>query len=149
MVVCTCVAVTAMVTGVVVGILGLGESIPGSFIATTVRVISWSMILTGVVGLASGPGGMQELLAMILHRVPAGVWQRIPVNVAVKAKSWAATRGGLPEISVHGGNAATIGENTGMGVNSSNNGYATHDNAGMSVHSPLAGATAPSPRRGN
>lgn len=137
-VVCTCVAVTAMVTGVVVGILGLGESMPGSFIATTIRVCSWSMILIGVVGLASGPGGMQELLAMVLQRTPAWVWQRLPVNVAVKAKSWAATRGGLPEISVHGGNAAAGGEGAG--------GHGLE--AGMMAHSPMAGgATALSPRR--
>lgn len=102
-VVCTCVAVTSMLTGVVVGILGLGETLPGSFAANAIRLASWNMILVGVVALAAGQGGMVELAALALQRVPPGVWQRLPVEVAVRLKSWGATRGGLPETTAAGG----------------------------------------------
>jgi hypothetical protein len=98
-VVCTCVAVTSMVTGVLVGLLGLGETMPGSFISTLVRLTSWNLILIGVVALASGPGGMQELLVTLLQRIPPQVWQKLPTEMAVRLKSWATSRGSLPEVA--------------------------------------------------
>ena len=105
-IVCTCVAVTSMVTGVVVGLLGLNEALPSSLLSASVRLCSWNMILIGVVVLASGPGGMAELAALVLNRVPPVVWQLLPVGVAVKVKSWAASGKGLPTTSA---NAATTG----------------------------------------
>lgn len=45
-----------MVTGVVVGVLGLAEALPHSAGAALVRLISWAFILVGVAGeLATGP----------------------------------------------------------------------------------------------
>lgn len=113
-VVCTCVAVTSMVTGVVVGLLGLGEGMPGSFWAVAVRLCSWNLIGLGVVALASGPGGMTELVAMVLQRAPPSMWQLLPVDVAVKAKSWASGRAGLPEVAP--GPGAAVAGSGGGGV---------------------------------
>jgi hypothetical protein len=118
-VVCTCVAVTSMVTGVLVGLLGLGETMPGSLMASLVRLTSWNMILIGVVALASGPGGMQELLVTLLQRIPPQVWQRLPTDMAVRLKSWAASRGGLPEVGGHahsGSGSNSIGGGGGGGL---------------------------------
>jgi hypothetical protein len=117
-VVCTCVAVTSMVTGVVVGLLGLGETMPGSWISVLVRLTSWNMIMVGVVGLASGPGGMQELLVTLLQRIPPQVWNKLPSDMAVKLKSWAASKGTLPEVAGHahsGSGSNIIGGGGGIG----------------------------------
>jgi len=102
-VVCTCVAVTSMVTGVLVGLLGLGESMPGASFIAAMRLLSWTLILVGVVALASGPGGTRELALLLLQRVPPTVWQRLPVDFAVRAKSWASSKAGLPEVAPNTG----------------------------------------------
>lgn len=39
-----------MVTGVVVGVLGLAEALPNSAGAALVRLVSWAFILLGVAG---------------------------------------------------------------------------------------------------
>lgn len=117
-VVCTCVAVTSMVTGVAVGLLGLGEPLPGSITAALMLIVSWNLILMGVAALSSGPGGMQELLAAALQRVPDHIWKRLPTEVAVKAKSWSATRssgGALPEVRQQAAGAAGLGDGGGSG----------------------------------
>ena len=56
MVVCTCAAVSSMVTGVLVGLLALGERMPASRAARAVILASWLAIGLGVSGLANGPG---------------------------------------------------------------------------------------------
>ena len=55
-VVCTCAAVSSMVTGVLVGLLALGERMPASAAARAVVLASWLAIALGVSGLANGPG---------------------------------------------------------------------------------------------
>lgn len=121
-VVCTCVAVTSMVTGVLVGILGLGETLPGSNTVTMIRLLSWNLILIGVVALASGPGGMQELLAVALQHVPASVWQKIPTNMAVALKKWATSAtSGLPEVTLPSTKAAAIASTGNSSINANSN----------------------------
>jgi hypothetical protein len=89
-----------MVTGVVVGVLGLAEALPHSAGAALVRLISWAFILVGVAVLANGAGGTRELAAVLLAKLPAGVWKVLPVSAAVKIKSWATHRVELPELAV-------------------------------------------------
>mmetsp|Transcript_29107 Transcript_29107/g.82036 ORF Transcript_29107/g.82036 Transcript_29107/m.82036 type:complete len:362 (-) Transcript_29107:226-1311(-) len=60
-VVCTCAAVAAMVTGVVIGLVGLGEPIPEDRESQLLQGASWISILVGVM-LLSGAGGMTNLL---------------------------------------------------------------------------------------
>lgn len=146
-IVCTLAAVSAMVTGVVVGVLGLAEALPQTAGAALVRVLSWACILLGVTGvprllgplrsvwvcvwgswessvlqqqacgrcvrlrkrlgetsaplscntpllhsapspihpatapvLANGAGGTRELAAVLLSKLPAGVWKALPVR---------------------------------------------------------------------
>jgi hypothetical protein len=45
-----------MVSGVAVGILALGERLPGSPAARLARLASWVLILAGIAGLAAGSG---------------------------------------------------------------------------------------------
>ena len=56
MVVCTCAAVSSMGTGVLVGLLVLGERMPASRAARGLRLASWLCIGLGVAGLANGSG---------------------------------------------------------------------------------------------
>jgi len=81
-------------------------------------ILSWNMILLGVVALSSGPGGMRELLAAALQRVPDHVWKRLPTDLAVKGKSWSAARsvnGGLPEVRQQAAGGAGLGDGGGSG----------------------------------
>ena len=57
--VCTAAAVTSMVSGVAVGILALGERLPGSPAARLARFASWVLILAGIAGLAAGSGDVR------------------------------------------------------------------------------------------
>lgn len=82
-VVCTCVAVTSMVAGVLIGVLGLGEDMSGSLSVQLVRLSSWIFILLGVVSLAVGIKGMVKFAADL---VPPFVLQYLPVNLAVQIK---------------------------------------------------------------
>lgn len=97
-VVCTCVAVSSMVLGVLIGILGLAESVSGTLGAITLRIVSWMLILLGVVMLASGTAGIRELAYLVSQKIPPQIWQKIPADVAVRLKSWTAHKGELPEV---------------------------------------------------
>ena len=98
-VVCTCVAVTAMVVGVVVGIVGLGESMPSSSGAIVLRMLSWASILYGVVVLSGGAKLVRETIGILIQKIPTQYWHHIPPHVAVKIKNWALHEHGLPEVS--------------------------------------------------
>ena len=65
-VVCTCAAVSSMVTGVLVGLLALGERMPSSRAARAVILASWLAITLGVSGLANGPGECLPALARMM-----------------------------------------------------------------------------------
>lgn len=60
-VVCTCAAVSSMGTGVLVGLLVLGEAMPVTPAARALRLASWLAITAGVAGLANGSGNPQDL----------------------------------------------------------------------------------------
>ena len=87
-IVCTCLAVSSMVVGVVTGILGLGEPVPLTFTSMWVRLASWTCILYGVVVLSGATRQVHELLAYGLDYVPANVWGLLPEHVAIKVKNW-------------------------------------------------------------
>jgi hypothetical protein len=56
-VVCTLAAAASMVSGVLVGLLALGEGLPRTAGRRALRVLSWALILAGVSNLAGGGGG--------------------------------------------------------------------------------------------
>lgn len=87
--VCTCAAVTAMVSGVAVGVVGLGESMPATARGKVVRLLSWSLILSGVSMIAHGPEGMQVAAAMLASLFPRGVLNKLPTPMAVKLRQTA------------------------------------------------------------
>lgn len=87
-IVCTCVAVVAMVVGVVVGIVGLGESMPSSPGSIVVRLCSWGCIMYGVVVLSGGAKLLREVLAACIGLIPATYWHHIPDGIAMKMKNW-------------------------------------------------------------
>ena len=55
-IVCTCAAVSSMVTGVAVGLVALGETMPTGVAARVSVLVSWLLIALGVTGLANGKG---------------------------------------------------------------------------------------------
>ncbi|EFN54092.1 hypothetical protein CHLNCDRAFT_136216 [Chlorella variabilis] len=99
LIVCTLAAVSSMVTGVLVGVLGLAEALPQTAGAVVTRVLSWACVLLGVTVLANGAGGARELAAVVLSKLPDFVWKVLPVSLAVKMKSWATHRVELPELA--------------------------------------------------
>lgn len=87
--VCTCAAVTAMVSGVAVGVVGLGESMPSTARGKVVRLLSWSLILSGVSMIAHGPEGLQVAAAMLASLFPRGLLNKLPTPMAVKLRQTA------------------------------------------------------------
>ena len=87
-IVCTCLAVSSMVVGVVTGILGLGEPVPVTLVSIWLRLASWACILYGVVVLSGATKQAEELVAYLLDFVPANVWLMVPEAVAIKIKNW-------------------------------------------------------------
>ena len=63
-VVCTCATVSSMGTGVLGGLLALGERMPAAPAARALRLASWLCITLGVAGLANGSGARRR------HRLP-------------------------------------------------------------------------------
>jgi drug/metabolite transporter (DMT)-like permease len=137
-VVCTCAAVSSMVTGVLVGMIGLAEPLPDGKTALLIRITSWAAVLVGVIALANGAGGLKELLAMLLGQLPPRVWKAMPVAVAVRLKSWSSLHGRveLPELSMQGVGSPGPGTgNSGSGGGSSNNN--NNGGVGGTPHSSL------------
>lgn len=87
-IVCTCAAVVSMVVGVLVGVVGLAESMPSSPGAIMVRVWSWIFILYGIIVLSGGTKLLKEMFAYVIQCIPAQVWHQVPDHVAVKIKNW-------------------------------------------------------------
>jgi hypothetical protein len=66
-----------MVTGVAVGILALGERLPGSPTARLARLTSWLLILAGIAGLAGGSG---ETHAVACRSAYSGAGEASPAS---------------------------------------------------------------------
>jgi len=76
-VVCTCAAVAAMITGVVVGLVGLGEHLPTHTRGRVAQFASWAAILMGVAVL-SGAGAHVQ--------VPKRVWAWLPPWLSLRLR---------------------------------------------------------------
>lgn len=70
-VVCTLAAVSSMVSGVLVGLLALGEQMPRSGYRRLLRLVSWLLILFGVANL-SGGGDLDDMLHRLEEAVRGG-----------------------------------------------------------------------------
>ncbi|KAJ9515236.1 hypothetical protein QJQ45_002366 [Haematococcus lacustris] len=88
-VVCTMAAVASMVTGVLAGLLALGEALPSTHAMRLARLASWLAILLGVSSLAGGPDGLatagRAVAALVTARLPPPppwVWRVLPLPVA-------------------------------------------------------------------
>lgn len=77
-VVCTCAAVSSMVSGVAVGLLALGESLPTSQSGCVMLLTSWLCIAIGVAMLANGQGGYREFKSTLIGMMPLRVVSRLP-----------------------------------------------------------------------
>ena len=80
-IVCTLAAVSAMVTGVVVGVVGLAEPLPQSAGAAVVRLASWGCVLLGVAGgAAAGSGGVLCCARLLGLRLSTQKVAEMPVH---------------------------------------------------------------------
>lgn len=50
------------------------------------RLASWACVLAGVAALSGGAGGLRELAALALGRLPPGAWRALPLPLAVRLK---------------------------------------------------------------
>lgn len=73
-VVCTLATASSMVSGVLAGMLALGEQLPSSRGHQALRLLGWALILWGVASLAGGPvGGRNALTQQLLAAAAADV----------------------------------------------------------------------------
>eukprot|EP00891_Asterochloris_glomerata_P007554 jgi/Astpho2/7554/Aster-02461 len=56
-VVCTCAAVSSMASGVLAGLVALGEPLPATLGQRSTRLLAWLLIIAGVGALGAGPAG--------------------------------------------------------------------------------------------
>lgn len=77
-IVCTCAAVSSMVSGVAVGLLALGESLPTTQAGRNSRLLAWILLAVGVAMLANGQGGYWEFRSTVLAVLPPAVTKRLP-----------------------------------------------------------------------
>lgn len=77
-VVCTCAAVSSMVSGVAVGLLALGEALPTTQQGRNMRLLAWLCIAVGVAMLANGQGGYKEFRSTFFGILPPPVVSRLP-----------------------------------------------------------------------
>ncbi|KAK9833929.1 hypothetical protein WJX74_010096 [Apatococcus lobatus] len=94
-VVCTCAAVSSMVTGVLVGLLALQEALPSTASARSLQLLAWLLILFGVTGLALGPGGWKLLIRPLARAIPSRMLALLPTRAALQLRS-AGQEKGLP-----------------------------------------------------
>jgi len=69
--VCTMTTAAAMVTGVLVGLLALGETLPASWAMGGLRLLGWSCILLGLTSLAGAVQLLRGAAAAAAGRSPA------------------------------------------------------------------------------
>ncbi|CAL8470432.1 g9974 [Coccomyxa elongata] len=86
-VVCTCAAVSSMVTGVLVGLLALDERLPRSLSMRALRLLSWVAIALGVGALAGGKGGLGHIVHAVLSRLPSSVLTRLPTPMVLRMRA--------------------------------------------------------------
>ncbi|CAL5218552.1 g243 [Coccomyxa viridis] len=91
-IVCTCAAVSSMVTGVLVGLLALGEGMPSTLRMQALRLLSWLCITAGVSALAGGKGGLNQVASALASRVPSTVLSRLPSRVALSVRNLSQTK---------------------------------------------------------
>ncbi|KAB1226282.1 hypothetical protein CJ030_MR1G003741 [Morella rubra] len=72
-VVSTCCAVASIVTGVLAGMLALGERLPSAPTARVLLLLGWWLIITGVILLVSSAWLLRHLPAPLRHFIPTGV----------------------------------------------------------------------------
>ncbi|KAK9836309.1 hypothetical protein WJX81_004242 [Elliptochloris bilobata] len=101
-VLCTCAAVSSMVTGVLVGMLALGEGLPSSRSLGAARLLSWLLLIVGVSALANGQGGLREMAQQLAAAVPKQALAQLPPRAALylRALSQRLRSGELPTIAV-------------------------------------------------
>ncbi|KAK9916037.1 hypothetical protein WJX75_007653 [Coccomyxa subellipsoidea] len=86
-VVCTCAAVSSMLTGVLVGLLALGERMPRTLGMRALRLLSWTAIALGVSVLAGGKGGLAQMAHAILSRLPSSFLNRLPTPAVLRIRA--------------------------------------------------------------
>jgi hypothetical protein len=92
-----------------VGLLALGETLPGGWRQQLTRLSSWALIMAGVLCLAGGAGGMDWLLRWALLALVPGegsrAWKYIPRSLAMPlrrlAKGTAEEGPGRGELPLH------------------------------------------------
>eukprot|EP00891_Asterochloris_glomerata_P007555 jgi/Astpho2/7555/Aster-02462 len=77
-VVCTCAAVSSMASGVLAGLVALGEPLPATLGQRSTRLLAWLLIIAGVGALGAGPGFLAETARAIFRTVPVQVWAVLP-----------------------------------------------------------------------
>jgi hypothetical protein len=94
---------------VLVGLVALGETLPGGWKQQLARLSSWALIMAGVLCLAAGAGGMDWLLRWAALTLVPGegsrAWKHIPRSLAPPLRrlaKWAAEEGaGRGELPLH------------------------------------------------
>ena len=80
----TCAAVASIVTGVLAGMLALGERLPSAPTARLSLMLGWLLIIIGVILLVSSTRLMRRLPRPLRQLLKSGVDQRKPGSIRVR-----------------------------------------------------------------